>query len=431
MLGITYWTYMVKNITGKNLLRFFVITLILAYGFSVVTEYNTLKPIVSDFSTKLMSNNLSMSAPGVNQNVGEQITGGIIQYCSTNDKFVIPGYENFVIDCKDVRAKGAAALPEFITDTLMKDYYKEYDCSAVGCLMNIFFNRRPGDMMFLFSAKMNLFLKSLIPFLALGVILSIAIIVYRIREKFGLFKEIGITLLGAAGIPFIILLFIIYKDQILVSTGILSGKEDFMLTATTFFSGPIYSVAILYAKLYGSVFVIGGVLAVTGHYGLMKNPEAKEKYEASKKPAFPNFPQSPVSGQMGQNKDMMKTIESSQKYIADLKNPQYWEKQLKQWLEEDSRELFMNLNELTSDAKVVQIREKLLRKIEVKRSLMRETRQSFMSEDTRDMFKVKSDTEDRYLSILEKVATDIGMYEKEGKSGDVILENIRKALLLT
>jgi len=223
------WIYTIKNLTGRTLLRFFVITLILAYGFSVATEYNTLKPIVSDFSTKLISGNIPLSAPGMNQNTGEQITGSIIQYCKTNDKLLIPGYESFTIDCKDVREKGASsALSGLITDTLMKDYYKEYDCSAIGCLANIVFNRRPGDMTFIFSSKMNLFVKSLIPFLALGLLLSIGILVYTIREKYAIFKEVGITLLGAAGIPFLILLLILYKDQILVSTGILSGKEDFL-----------------------------------------------------------------------------------------------------------------------------------------------------------------------------------------------------------
>ncbi len=271
------WIYTIKNLAGRNLLRFFVITLILAYGFSVITEYNTLKPIVSDFSTKLISGNIPLSAPSMNQNIGEQITGGVIQYCKTNDKLVIPGYDGLTIDCKEVQSKGASALSGFITDTLMKDYYKEYDCSAVGCLANIFFNRRPGDMMFIFSLKMNLFVKSLIPFLVLGLLLSLAILVYTIREKFAIFKEVGITLLGAAGIPFLILLLIIYKDQILVSTGILSGKEDFMRSATTFFSGPIQSVVNLYAYLYGIAFIIGCVLAITGYYGLKKNPQVGEE----------------------------------------------------------------------------------------------------------------------------------------------------------
>ncbi|VVB87175.1 Uncharacterised protein [uncultured archaeon] len=280
------WKYRIKNFIGKTLLRFFVITLVLAYGFSVTTEYNTLKPIISDFSKKLTNGDMPLSVPGMDQNMGEQITGDIIQYCKTNDKLTIQGYEGFTINCKDVRANGASsALSELITDTMMKDYYKKYDCSAVGCLAGIALNRRPGDMMFIFSSQMNLFVKSLIPYLVLGLLLSIAILVYTIKEKFGIFKEVGITLLGAAGIPFLILLLILYKDQILVSTGILSGKEDFMRTTTTFFSGPIHSVIELYAYLYGVVFIVGAVLAVTGYYGLKKNPAAMENYQAIRNPA--------------------------------------------------------------------------------------------------------------------------------------------------
>jgi len=45
---------MIGKYIGKYFLRFFVVTLILVYGLSVVTEYDILRPIVSDFSIKLI-----------------------------------------------------------------------------------------------------------------------------------------------------------------------------------------------------------------------------------------------------------------------------------------------------------------------------------------------------------------------------------------
>lgn len=262
---------MIGKFIGKYLLRFFIVTLILVYGLSVVTEYNILRPIVSDFSTKLVNGNLTIS----NQNVGEQITANINEYCKTHNEVIIPGYESTPIDCREVQSNNMSSLSEFVTNTLMKDYYKEYDCSAVGCLVNIFYNRNPENMKFIFSEKMNLFLKSLIPFLFLGILLSIVIMIYAIKEKFEIFREIGVTLLGAAGIPFIILLIIMYKDTIFVSTGILSGKEDFMRATTDFFSGAIYKVAEFYLYLYGIVVIIGGILFIIGYVGNKRKSVSK------------------------------------------------------------------------------------------------------------------------------------------------------------
>lgn len=258
---------MIGKYIGKYLLRFFVVTLIFVYGLSVVTEYGTLRPIVSDFSTKIVNGNLSL---GENQNVGQQIMGNIYEYCKNNDVLSIQGFESKPINCKDIRSQGAPFISELMTDTLLKDYYKEYECSPIGCLKNIFYNRRSEDMMFIFSEKMNLFLKTLIPFLILGTILSIGIIIRSIKEIFEICREIGVTLIGAAGVPFLILLLIRYKDKILASTGIISGTEGLMRTTADFFSGPIYEVSNMYLDLYGSVFIVGSILFLIGYFGYKK-----------------------------------------------------------------------------------------------------------------------------------------------------------------
>ncbi len=263
---------------GKFLLRFFVLTLIFVYGFAQVTEYDNLKPIVSDLTTKLIEGTQAKNS--TNQLVME----GITQQCKNTDKIVIPlGSESATIDCKEVQAKGGdAALSQYMSDVLsnilLKDYYKDYGCSPVGCIASLVISRNPENLPFIISAQMNLFLKTLIPYLAIGIALSLFILIYSIRDTFSIFKEVGMTLLSA-GVPFILLLLLQYREQLLVSTGILSGKEDFMRSANEFISGPIYNVINLYLIMYGIVFIVGAVFAVTGYIGLKKYRTGAQKTE--------------------------------------------------------------------------------------------------------------------------------------------------------
>ncbi len=261
---------------GKYLLRFFVLTLIFVYGFAQVTEYSNLKPIVSDLTTKLLSESQSMGGSN------PQLLEGITQQCQNTDKIVIPmGSESVTIDCKEVRAKGGSALPQYLSDAIsnvvLKDYYKDYGCSPAGCLTSLAVSRDTAKLPFLISAQMNQFLKTLIPYLVIGLVLSLFILIYSIRETFSIFKEVGMTLLSA-GVPFVLLFLLKYREQLLVSTGILSGKEDFMSSANGFLSGPVNSVTDMYLYMYGIVFTIGAVLAITGYVVLRKR--AKEAGKA-------------------------------------------------------------------------------------------------------------------------------------------------------
>ncbi len=259
---------------GKYLLRFFVLTLIFVYGFAQVTEYSNLKPIVSDLTTKMLSESQAMG--GSNPQLLEDIT----QQCQNTDKIVIPmGSESVTIDCKEVQAKGASALPHLsdaISNVVLKDYYKDYGCSPIGCLTSLAVSRDTAKLPFLISAQMNQFFKTLIPYLVIGLVLSLFILIYSIRETFSIFKEVGMTLLSA-GVPFILLFVLKYREQLLVSTGILSGKEDFMSSANQFLSGPVNNVTDLYLYMYGIVFIIGAVLAITGYVVLRKRAKEAEK----------------------------------------------------------------------------------------------------------------------------------------------------------
>jgi len=261
---------------GKFLLRFFVLTLIFVYGFANVTEYNNLKPIVSDLTAKLIEG--TQAKDSNNQQVMESIT----QQCKNTDKIVIPlGSESLTIDCKEVQAKGGgAALSQYMSDALsnilLKDYYKNYDCSPIGCITSLVFSRNPENLSFMISAQMNLFLKTLIPYLAIGIVLSLFILIYSIRETFAIFKEVGMTLLSA-GVPFLLLLLLQYREQLLVSTGILSGKEDFLRSANEFISGSVYNVVNLYLIMYGIVFIVGAAFAITGYIGLKKCGTGNQK----------------------------------------------------------------------------------------------------------------------------------------------------------
>lgn len=253
---------------GKYLLKFFVLTLILVYGLAYVTEYDNLKPIVSELTAKVISE--TQAKGGTNQ----QITEGIIQQCKSTDRLIIPlGGESLTIDCKEVQAKGDAALLQYVSEAvssvILKGYYKDYGCPPADCIKSLVVERNTKNMGFVMSAQMNKFLKTLIPYLAVGVVLSLLILVYLIRDPLVISKEVGMTLLSA-GFPFLFFMLVKYREQLLVSTGILSGKEDFMRYANEFLSGPIYDVTNLYMYMYGIVFATGAALAVIGYVGIKK-----------------------------------------------------------------------------------------------------------------------------------------------------------------
>ncbi|MCX9010126.1 MAG: hypothetical protein OIN66_03285 [Candidatus Methanoperedens sp.] len=265
---------------GKSLLKFFVLTLILVYGLVYITEYDNLKPIVSELTAKVITE--TQAKGGTDQ----QITQGIIQQCKNTDRLIIPiGDESLTIDCKEVQAKGDAALSQYISEAvsnvILKDYYKDYGCSPTDCIKSLVVDRNTKDMGFVISAQMNQFLKKLIPYLAVGVVLSLFILVYLIRDPLVISKEVGMTLLSA-GFPFLFFVLVKYREQLLVSTGILSGKEDFMRSANEFLSGPIYNVTNLYTYMYGIVFAIGAVLAIIGYVGIKKREKDAKISEGSR-----------------------------------------------------------------------------------------------------------------------------------------------------
>lgn len=264
---------------GKYILKFFVLTLILVYGLVYVTEYDNLQPIVAELTAKVIAE--TQAKGGTDQ----QITEGIIQRCKSTDRLIIPlGDESLTIDCKEVQAKGEVALSQYmseaVSNVILKDYYKDYGCPPADCIKSLVIDRDPKNMGFVISAQMNQFLKTLIPYLAVGVILSLLILIYFIRDPLIISKEVGMTLLSA-GFPFLFFMLVKYREQLLVSTGILSGKEDFMRSANEFLSGPLYNVTNLYMNMYGIVFAVGAVLAVIGYTGIKKREKDAKISEGS------------------------------------------------------------------------------------------------------------------------------------------------------
>lgn len=264
---------------GKYILKFFVLTLILVYGLVYVTEYDNLKPIVAELTAKVISE--TQAKGGTNQ----QITEGINQQCKSTDRLIIPlGDESLTIDCKEVQAKGDAALSQYmseaVSNVIMNSYYKDYGCSPADCIKSLVVDRDTKNMGFVISEQMNQFLKKLIPFLAAGVVLSLFILVYLIRDPLVISKEVGMTLLSA-GFPFLFFMLVKYREQLLVSTGILSGKEDFMRSVNEFISGPIYNVTNLYTYMYGIVFAVGAALTVIGYIGIKKREKEDKISEGS------------------------------------------------------------------------------------------------------------------------------------------------------
>ncbi len=259
-----------RDYSGKTIFKYFLIALIIVTGFAQLTEFDNLKPVATDLTSKLFVENQGKG--GVNQlivgNTGQQLLGSINQQCKSQDTMLLPiplGYQTMKIDCKKIREGGDSGLAQYISDNIMKDYYKHYDCSPIGCMVNMLVYKRPEEASYSFSGEMNSFLKKIVPFLLVGTLIGLAMIIYSSRKIIPITKEVGGVMLGIAGIPFLILLLIIYRESIFISTGIFSGKEEFMMAINNFFSGPTYLIVTIFATLLAAPFFAGAVLTA-GNY---------------------------------------------------------------------------------------------------------------------------------------------------------------------
>ena len=250
-----------RDYSGTSLFRVFVIALILISGFSQLTEYENLMPVATDLTTKILTENQNGNAnQQILGNTGQMLVNSINQQCKSQDTMLVPvslGYRPVSIDCKKIRENGESGLAQYITDSIMKDYYKDYECNPIGCMVNMLVYRRAEEASYFFSAEMNAFLKKLIPFLFLATFISLVMIIRSTRQIFPIIKEVGTILLKIAGIPFLFLMIIVYRETIFVSTGIFSGKEEFMVAINNFFSGPTNLLVTIFASILTIPFILG------------------------------------------------------------------------------------------------------------------------------------------------------------------------------
>lgn len=212
-----------------------------------MTEYNTLKPLVTKILTQQLSENISE----VQLN---QFYSYVEFKCKTEDSIEIPlGIEDITVKCSDMEKVTQENFIPFISDRLFDSiYYKKYDCEVIDCI------RQKGQQGFLVlvSEHGNNFLKSIKGFLWLltGIF---AIIFFLAIETFsGKFKGFGMSLIFTS-IPFFVFYYL--KDFI--------PSELFNLSPQLL---QIVNDAInqLFDKMMTNfliVFIVGIVLTIVGY----------------------------------------------------------------------------------------------------------------------------------------------------------------------
>lgn len=390
---------------GKYLLGLCVVCLIFAIGFSQVTEYNTLKPVVNEFTKKFLEGN---PGNGPNQTIGQQLYTGIMQECMSKERVEYPFInEKLVLDCKGVKTGGISAISESVTQLMLKDYYKKYDCTPLGCILDIFAGKQ-GNFTYIYSEQMNSFLKMVIPFLIAGILAGVILIYFSTKDIFLFLDNLGKTLLKS-GIPFLILMILIYRDQLLVTTGILSGKENFMRSADDFFSGPIYQIMNLFLYLYGAVFIIGITCIAIGFAGIkFYKRSSYNKYIAGQQPQIPL-----MGGKASRIQTGMKIPDASGNLLNHM-------------LENEYKELLFATEELPGAEKISKIKEKLNKK----KDEMRMQDQMMASANTGNTGnEMILSSNEKFIAILEGLLEDINSHEKDGKSAEEIIKHIRQVML--
>ena len=241
---------------GGFLLGIFIVALVFTYGFSQVTSYDSLKPVFNDVISEQLSGQLT------DENMA-QYKIFIDQQCAKSNTINLPVEGmNIEQECREIQNKTTEELRAYASDLIFKPmYYKDYGCSGFACLQKAF-EGGIQNMAVLVSAEMNDFVKSLIPYMLAGLIISIFIIVISIRRVFSILKTIGLSFLSA-GIVFVIMLVMQY---LLPSSDNIFG--EFGRTVTNIF---IY--------LYGVVFAIGIALTIIGYVGVhyYENTDKKKK----------------------------------------------------------------------------------------------------------------------------------------------------------
>ena len=244
---------------GAFLLALFILSTVFVYGLSQITEYDSLKPVFTESITDQINNQFSQNQDEFLRYINAQ--------CRSSDTLVLSvGNITLNLDCKELLAKAPEKIPEYLSEKIFQNiYYKKYDCSALQCLTKAFSSRDPQELTVIISSQTNEFLKSLLPYLIAGIIISILIIIVSIRKLFEILKAIGITLI-ISGIAFIVILL----------------SESFLPTADGALGGFIKTIVNTFAFLYGIVFAIGIVLTIIGYLG-SKYYNNEEKKKSRKK----------------------------------------------------------------------------------------------------------------------------------------------------
>lgn len=130
----------------------FLSSFIIAWSFSELTEYNTLKPLITNII-------LQQIKPQMNQNDINQMKYFILEKCHSDIKNITNYFVgiNYTIECGEVNE--TTDILSYISNKSFNSlYYKKYECDFITCFKSMNIANR---FFLLISEKTHLFLKDL------------------------------------------------------------------------------------------------------------------------------------------------------------------------------------------------------------------------------------------------------------------------------
>lgn len=167
---------------------------IMTFGLARLTQYENLKPIITDIISKTISKQINGAQLS-------QIYPYIELYCKYKNETIKLNFtiEEVEISCQEVLNKTTNQIIEILASKAFnKIYYRKYDCEIIDCLRQA---KDKMDYLVLMSEKFNIFLKGIFPYLFLATI-SFLIIFLIVSENWYLrIKNLGVTFL-MFGLPY-------------------------------------------------------------------------------------------------------------------------------------------------------------------------------------------------------------------------------------
>jgi hypothetical protein len=233
------------------------VILILLISTNQMTEYSTLKPLMTGLVTQQLTENVSQM---------NQYYSYIKFKCKTQDSVEIPlGTQNITLNCSELETVDQEKFIPFISEKLFNEtYYKKYNCEVIDCI-----RQDQQGLLILASQHGNNFLKSTLNLLLIATIIFAVIFIFSIETWPKRVKSFGGSLIFTA-VPFFVLYLL--KD-LLMPFDILDTMPQQSLEV---FNGIVNQFFTSMIKNFLIVLVAGVILIILGYVLVFRENKKKK-----------------------------------------------------------------------------------------------------------------------------------------------------------